>query len=234
MTPFTFGGGTAPSDVVIQWICASPLKRTPLGPHKISVRASVPGAATPLISLDTTLDALPTAQPATGSGVWIKQTNLGVTTYRAILRRSAMTDVVELAVRITDPLGRSASQSTTIASGAIDPPPDLSPLNLTKIPLPLPAQTICRFSSSSPVVAPLDGPYILKVTGVPVLPVLFPPPPSITEPLGSVPTKTPIAPTPTFFVVRSGFDYRVVTTLNLRGFVVRITGPDGKFVEQSI
>jgi hypothetical protein len=162
----------------------------------------------------------------------------GLTTYRALIRRAAITDVVSFAVRITDPVGRTGTQLLTVASGSVDPAPDLQNLQFQKVPLPLPAHVMLTFSSASSTKALLDGPYVLKVTGVPVVPVVFPPPPSITLPLGSVPTKLPLGPPPTFFILRSiagpPYTYTVVTTANLKGFVVRISGPDGKFVEKSV
>lgn len=238
ISPLLLGGGSAPPDITMQWTCASPLKRTPLGPHKISARASVAGAPPPpLLLLDTTLDALPHTAPATGSGIWITGTAAGLTTYRALIRRAALTDAVNFSLRVTDPLGRSASQSIAIASGAVDPPPDLQNLAVRKVPLPQPAHTVLTFTSTSPIVAPLDGPYVLSITAIPVI-IIFPPHPSINTPLGSVPTKPPIGPPPAFYAVRSlagpPYTYQAVTTANVKGFVVRITGPDGKFAEKSI
>jgi hypothetical protein len=46
--------------------------------------------------------------------------------YRAILRRAAVNDAVQLAVRITDPLGRTSEALATIASGPVLPDPVLS------------------------------------------------------------------------------------------------------------
>ena len=231
------GGGPAPADVILQWTCASPVKRTPLGPHQISVRATVAGTAL-LTPLDSTLDALPTTQPAAGSGIWIVSTVSGVTTYRALLRRAAITDAISFAVRITDPIGRTGAQLLTVPAGPVDPPPDLENLKLQKMPLPPPGHLILTFSSSSSVKPLFDGPYILKIMGIPVVPIIFPPPLSFTEPLGSVPTKLPIGPLPATYILRSiagpPFTYTLVTRANLKGFVVRITGPDGKFVEKSV
>jgi hypothetical protein len=232
------GGGAKPADVTIEWTCAAPLKRTPLGPHKISVRATVAEAVPPaaLMALDSTLDALPTAEPATDSGVWIVGTIAGTTTYRAIVHRALVTDEVRFAVRITDPLGRSASQGLTVKAGPVDPAPDLSKLQLQK--LLLPARTVLSFSSSASIQPLLDGPYVLKVTGVPLIPVPFPPPLSFAMPLGDVPTKLPVGPPPSHSIIRSvagpPYQYEVVATAVIKGFVVRITGPDGTWVQESI
>jgi hypothetical protein len=230
------GSGPTPPDVMIQWTCDAPLKRTPLGPHQIAVRATVAGSA-PLLSLDATLDALPQAAPATGSGAWIVSTAAGLTTYRALVRRAAITDAFSFAVRITDPLGRTGAQLITVPAGAVDPPPDLSNLAVNNVPLPAPAHLILTFTSSSPVKAPFDGPYVLRITGVPAFPIFFPPPLNLTEPLGSVPTTVPVL-APASYIVRSvagpPYTYTLVTTAMLKGFVVRITGPDGKFVEKTV
>ncbi len=237
LSALSLGKGPNPPDVMVQWTCASPRKKTPLGPHKISVRASVAGAA-PLISLDTTLDALDSAMPAAGSGIWVTDTTGGVTTYRALLPRAALADVVSFAVRITDPLGRTGAQLITVAAGSPVVVADLSSLHMTGGAVPPPGHIVLTFSSASPLIPPLDGPYILKVTGVPLIPVVFPPPPSVSTPLGSVPTKLPPAPLPSFYITRSGggppCTYTVVTTAKLKGFVVRITAPDGTFTEKSV
>lgn len=234
-------GGPTPTDVLLEWTCASPLARTPLGPHLIAVRATVVGApqgTPPLLSLDSTLDALGNSEPATGSGVWIVGTASGVTTYRTILRRSAVTDVLSFAVRITDPLGRTGAQLLSIPGGPVDPPADLENLILKKIPLPPPAHIVLKFTSSSPLVAPLDGPYVLRVIGIKLLPFPLPPPPSFTIPLGNVPKTPPSGVPPAIYAVRSGvgpvFTYTVVSSAALRGFVVRITAPNGTFVEKTV
>ena len=46
-------------------------------------------------------------QPATGSGVWIVSTVSGDTTYRALVRRAAITESFQFVVRITNPIGRT-------------------------------------------------------------------------------------------------------------------------------
>jgi hypothetical protein len=314
ISALSLGGGPGPADILIEWTCASPLKKTPLGPHLISVRAFVPGSPpttlasgllvsdtsltvktgdganfptpsanpmrltltsnatkqtelvdcaarsgdtftvtrgvggttalafsaadavtlAPLISLDTTLDAVDHAQPVAGSGIWITGTSGGVTTYRALIRRAEVTDAVNFAVRITDPLGRTGAQLLSVASGPANPPPDLANVKLQKVAVPAPGRWVLTFTSTSSVKAPLNGPYVLQITGVPVIPVLFPPPLSISMPLGSVPTRV-ASPPPASFLLRSGVNYELVTPVaNLKGFVVRITGPDRKFVEKAV
>jgi hypothetical protein len=236
VSPIAIGSGPTPPDVVLQWTSTAPVKRTPLGPHVIAVRAGVAGSD-PLIKLDAALDAVATTAPASGSGVWITGTAAGVTTYRALIRRAAVTDVISAAVRITDPIGRTGAQLITVPAGPPDPPPDLGNLQLTKLTVPAPPHLVLRFTSSSSVVPLLDGPYVLTITGVPLVPIVFPPPLKLTEPLGNVPTKAPVPVPPTLLIRSSGhapFTYTLTTTANLKGFVVRITGPDGKFVEKQV
>ncbi len=232
------GGGGAPADLTVQWTCASPRPRTPLGPHRLTVRAGVPGIQpASVLALDTTLDALPQAAPASGSGVWVVATAGGVSTYRALLRRAAVGDALNLVVRITDPLGRDGVQTLSVAAGPVDPAPDLGNLQIQHIAVPIPVgRTRVTFTSSSPILAPLDGPYVLRVTAIPLAPQPFPHP-SISLPLGGVPIKLGPGPTPGFVLLRSPFgppfSYEAIVNGRVKGFVVRITGPDGQFVEQS-
>jgi hypothetical protein len=242
LSPLLIGAGPGPADVVLQWTCASPVARTALGPHRIAVRAAEPGTPPrsppgPLLALDSTLDQLGHAQPATGSGAWIVGTVAGVTTYRALVRRAAITQSFKFTVSITDPIGRSGEQLVIVASGAIDPPPDLENLRVRHITFPPPARTTLTFTSSSPVKAPLDGPYILKVTAFPPVPHPFPPPPTLQMALGDVPTRPPVGPPPPLYIVRTGagpnYTYGVVANGNVGHFVVRITAPNGQFVEKT-
>ena len=67
----------------------------------------------------------------------------------------------------------------------------------------LPRRTVLTFTSSSPVTPLLDGPYVLRVTGVRQQPFPLPPPPTLTMPLPSVPTRLPIGPVPESYLVRT-------------------------------
>ena len=237
LSPLLMGGGPGAADVVVQWTCPSPVARTPLGPHRIAARARIAGAPAqlaPLLMVDSTLDALDSAEPATGSGVWIVGTSSGLSTYRAIIRRAAVTDAVDFAVRVTDPVGRTGAQLLTVPSGPADPAPDLENVAFGTAPGP-PPRRVLTFTSTSPIVAPLDGPYVLRVAGSRSLP--FPPPPTLTMPLGSVPVKPP-AGSPEIFAIRGlagpPYAYTVVTTALVTGFVVRITAPDGRYVQQAV
>jgi hypothetical protein len=232
--------GGQSTDVTIQWTCASPVARTPLGPHQIAVRAAVVGApagTSPLIALDATLDQLGSSEPAIGSGVWITGTVAGVTTYRAIVRRAAITDVVRFLVKITDPIGRTSEQFFTILAGPVHPAPDLENLLVQRTLVPPPGRSTLRFTSNSPLGAFLDGSYTVKITALPRVPHLLPPPPSLTVALGEVPTRTPGPLLPALFIVRSGtgpaFTYNVSAAGDVGSFVVRITAPDGQFVEKT-
>ena len=241
LSPLLIGTGPGPADVVLQWTCTSPVTRTPLGPHRITVRAVVPGTPPqgppgPLLALDSTVDQLGRVQPATGSGAWIVTTAPGVTTYRALVRRAAITESFRFVASITDPIGRSGEQLAIVASGPVDPPPDVENLKVQRIPTPLPARTVLTCTSSSPIQAPLDGPYVLKITALPPIPHPFPPPPTVQMALGAVPTRPPLGPPPVLYVVRSGvgptFTYTAVTTASVGHFVVRITAPNAQFVEK--
>jgi hypothetical protein len=238
-----FGAGPTAPDFIVEWTSASPLKKTPLGPHKIAVRASVAGAppnTPPLFALDTTLDKVATAAPVT-SGVWIASAP-GVTpvTYRALIRRAAITDAVKFAVRITDPIGRTGEQVATILSGPVNPAPDLSALKVTKLGG-VPPHVLLAFTSAVPLVAPLDGPYVIRVVVTFKKVIIFLPAPTrvLELPAGSVPTSPhPPGPAPDLQIVRSAgtgplYTYTVSCTGEVVGFEVKITAHDGRFVDKT-
>lgn len=249
VSPLALGGGSAPADVLIQWTCDAPVARTPLGPHTISVRATLVGApprTDPLLSLDSTLDGIGTTPPPTDSGVWIESAGSGPTVYRALIRRAAVTDSIKFVVRITDPIGRTGESLVTVAPGPVDPAPDLSNLVVRKLPG-LPIRTGLSFVSSVPLVAPLDGPYHVRVAAVlrgfppphPPFPFPFPvhPPLVLDIPAGSVPTM-PVMPEPPIEIVRQpgagpAYTYDVLCMAAIAQFNVRISAPDGRFVEQT-
>ncbi|MBS1813315.1 MAG: hypothetical protein JSS87_00400 [Acidobacteria bacterium] len=242
ITPLVVIPGAPAGSFILEWKCASPLKKTPLGSHLIAVRASTAGAASstpPLLRIDSTLDALPHAQPAADSGIWIAGTAAGVTTYRAFVKRTNANDVVTFAVSITDPLGRSGEQFMTVDPIAPDAPADLQHVKATRQIFTIPQRTVLTFTSTSPLAPQPDGVYTLHVAGQ--LATLIPHvlPPSITVALGKIPTKGPITPPlPTIWAVRSGagpnYTYSVVTTAKVKGFTVRITAPDGTFAEKTV
>jgi hypothetical protein len=240
ITTFALGAGPAPPDVLIQWTSAAPLKKTPLGPHLMSVRANVAGAppkTAPLLAVDSSLDKLPTAAPSVGSGAWIFGTTPELATYRALIRRGAITDAVQFAVRITDPLGRMGEQLISIAGGPVDPAPEITGMTLHKIAFPPPPKLVLEFASTVPLVAPLDGPYKIRITAFIKAPPFPPHPPMTVEmPVGSIPVVHP-GPVPLglYRLPGSGpkITYVVVTGVNVTRFAVRVTAPDGRFAEQT-
>jgi hypothetical protein len=240
LSPLALGAGPTPADVILQWTSPAPVRRTPLGPHTLSARAVVAGAAAgaaPLLTVDAPLDRLGTSVPATGSGVWMAGGTPSLTTYRALVRRAALSQSFRFVARITDPLGRTGEALTTIAAGPVNPPPDLTLLSVVKLPGPTP-QTTLQFQSSVPLVALLDGPYRVRVTVIREGPAFPPQPPAVVEmPVGSVPTD--LAPSGVLALARlpgSGprVTYVATTTLPVVRFLVRITAPDGQFVERPL
>jgi hypothetical protein len=231
LSALMLGGGATP-DVTLQWTCGAPVAVTPIGPHAIAVRAAVVGGAT-LITLDSTLDKLGNAAPATGSGVWITGTASGVTTYRALIRRAAISDVVRFLVQITDPIGRTGEQVLTIGAGSVHPAPNLTTPAVQRLLTPPPGRSSVRFTSTSPTETLIDGAYVVKVTAVPRVPRLIPPPPSVQMALGAVPTRVPALPLPPLFITRSGSSYETSAAGDVGSFVVRITSPDGQFTEKT-
>ena len=241
--------GGAAGDVLIKWSSPAPLRKTPVGPHTTSISATVVGAppdAKPLIAVAKPLASLPVTQPATGSDAW--RAGGGPPSpfeYRAIVRRAAVSDVVKFSVRITDPLGRTSEQLATIAAGPILPKPVLENFVLTTSVAP-PGKMLTWFSSS-PLTESDAGAYTLRVTVIRPKKQLFPPfgpfvpQPPITLELGldDVPLDEP-GPVPAgvdpLRVRRNpgagpNFSYYAFCRVPATQFIVRLTSPDGQFVE---
>ena len=207
----------------------------------MSVRARVAGAPAgtkPLISVDLPLGDLAKSAPDSGSGVWIFDSAPGLVNYRALIRRAAITDSVKFAVRITDPLGRTGEGLTLIASGSVDPAPDITDMTLQKIWLPPHQKLVLEFASKVPLKASLNGPYKIQVTAVRLSPISRPVKPLKVEmPAGSVPTIPPAGQVPLGLYRLPGSGpkhiYTAVTTAKVVKFTVRITAPDGRTVEKS-
>lgn len=252
VSPLSLGGSSGPADVLIEWTSPAPLKKTPLGPHTMSVSAMLPGADSiipagrapngpaPLISFNKPLDQLDTNPPATGSGVWVFSSALDVTVYRALIRRATITDIMKFIVRITDPLGRTGERIVTIGAGPVDPAPDLTDLVLHKIPGP-PPKTAIEFASTVPLKAPLDGPYRVHVTAFVkgrVFPPFPPHPPLVLDmSVGSVPGAPPQG-RPPIEIHRNPapgpkITYVVVCAVAVAKYVVRIIAPDGRLIEKT-
>jgi len=241
------GGG--PADVLIKWSSAAPVKKTPLGPHTLSIRAAVVGAASgtpPLIAFEGPLDQLPSAQPASGSGAW--RAGGGPPNpfdYRAILRRASVADAIEFAVRITDPVGRTSERLATIPSGPVLPPPVLADFVLT--PSALPPGLMLTWTSDAPLEAFEAGSYLLRVTVMrpprrlfPPLGPLVPQPPLILQlALSDIPLDEPGPVPPGVDPLRvrrmpgpgPKFSYYAFCRVPATRFIVRLSAPDGRFAE---
>jgi hypothetical protein len=241
ISPLALGTGSTAADVIVQWTSTAPLKRTPLGPHTLSVRATRVGeeiGTRPLLSLDSSLDNLGITPPITGSGVWIVSSTPTLVTYRALIRRAAISDSVRSIVRITDPIGRMGEALTTIVAGSVNPPPDLFGLQLHKVAIPPPLKVFLEFKSNAPLEPSLDGSYKVRVTVVRKSPAFPPQPPVILElTLASVPVNPPASPVPLgLYRLRgsgSTITYIAVTSLPVTQFIVGITAPDGQSVQQT-
>lgn len=235
------GSGPGPADVILEWTSTAPVRRTPLGPHNITVRASVPGApasTAPVLSVDSSLDKLPNAMPAMpDSGIWIVSTAAGTTTYRAIVRRIAVTDPLRCAVRITDPIGRIGEALLNVAPGPVDPAPDLTDIAVHRVSFPPPGQITLEFASTVPLLAPPDGPYRVRVTTFRRGPIFPPPVPlTIEMAVGSVPVLPHLPSATGLFRLAGGgpkITYVVRSSVQISRFVIRITAPDGRFAEQT-
>jgi hypothetical protein len=165
--------GGAIGDVLLQWTSTVPLAKTPLGPHVLSVKATVKGAAAPLIDFTSKMDAIPSTEPAIGSGVWIIDPNAKAPRhYAAYLRRASENDPVDVIIQLTDPLGRMSEKVVRIAAGSVLPPPKLGKFQVKKIASPAGTQLLFMCNAQVNVD---DPPYLLKVTAY--RPLLSPVPP---------------------------------------------------------
>ena len=244
LSTLAFGGSPDPADVVVEWTCVSPRKKTPLGPHKIAVRAALPGAppkTAALFALDSTLDQLGSTAPAGVSGVWIVSApGASPVIYRALIHRVASTDVINFAVRITDPVGRMGEQLATVPGGPITPPPDLSALTLQKM-VGSPPRVLLSFSTSVPLVAPLEGPYSIKVVATFRRPFFIFPAPvrTIQLSVGGIPTVMhPAGPAPDIQIARADgpgpiHSFTVSTLGAVVSFEVTVTAPDGSKIKKT-
>lgn len=258
--------GGDPAAVLVSFTSSAPVATTPLGPHWLSVSATTvgtaPGTAVTMVSRQTTLDRLPTAQPVTGSDVW--RIDGQPTAYRLLLRRAAAGDAVSVIVRLTDPLGRVSERILSIPAGSIVPLPTLSPISASML---LPVGMAYTFVTDAPdsnaggacrlhieltpqtrIPPPIGGgggrPLPIPV---PIGPRPLPVPAQFKlidgvyvfdAPLAAVPTvagrPAPGASSPV--VLRQPAPvhdhFAIVTTIRLSRVLVRITLPDGRSVEQ--
>lgn len=250
--------GGDPAAVLVSFDSAAPIDATPVGPHLISVEALLPGGV-PLVQARTTLAAVATAQPVTGSGLW-RQAGTP-TPYRLLLRRAAIADVVSVIVRIIDPLGRTSESVITVPAGSVVPLPDLSPIDAFTI---SGRGQVYSFGTNAPDSDGMGGAYRIRVELVPLAagpvppfprprPLPFPrPAPSSfrlingvyvhESPLADVPTLHGIGgigPLPLALALALGRQpapaegqFSIASGIKLRSVSVRITTPDGRTVEQ--
>ncbi|NEU82586.1 hypothetical protein G1O98_26960 [Nostoc sp. UIC10630] len=235
------GGGLG--DVLVKWTSTTPLKKTPLGSHKLSINAKRVGAPPdeiPLIAFENDLNRLGTTQPMTGSGAWrIEGTK--PREYRAIVRRANVTDAVQLAIRITDPLGRTSEALATIQPGSILPDPVLSGFVLKNSVTP--SGRILEWVSPTPLNI---GSYSLRVRVIRPSIILFPNSPPILQPpitiemaLADIPLDEP-GPVPSgtdpLRVRRMPgaspqFSYYAFVRVPFTQIIVRLTSPDGRVAQ---
>lgn len=234
------GGG--PADVLVKWSSSAPVRKTPVGPHIISIRAVLPGApprTDPLIAIEAPLEKLDSAPPSAGSGAWRIDDQ-----YRALLRRSSINDKIEFAVRLTDPLGRTSERLLTIAPGPVLPDPHLTNFVLTSSSAP--PGIILSWSSDAPLDLFESGAYRLRVTvrrpkrrlflgG----PFIQPPPLIVEMGLPDIPLDEPGPVPPGGDPLRLRrmpgpgpvFTYYAFCRTPAVQFTVRLTSPDGRTAE---
>jgi hypothetical protein len=235
--------GGALGDVLVKWTSTAPLKKTPLGTHKISINAKRVGAPpneTPLITFEDDLSQLGLTPPGAGSGAW-RIDGPKPMAYRAMVRRADVNDAVQLTVRITDPLGRTSEALATIQSGPILPDPVLSDFVLkTSV---TPPGRLLEWVSATP----LDmGPYTLWVRVNRPPRRLFPNGPLVPQPpitvemaLDDVPLDEPgpvpagIDPLRVRRMLGAGrqFSYYAFVRVPFTQITVRLTSPDGRVAQ---
>ncbi len=163
-------------DVLVHFTSTAPVAKTALGPHKLAVDAQVlsgpsKSAPDPLLLEAFELQAVPAAPPAPPlSGTW----RTSATQYALRLRRGSVDDRVAVVVRMTDPLGRTTERVLTVASGPVDPAPDVLDLEMHVV---KPNVVNATWRSSAPIPPRAGGKYTIKVTvAAPKKPILTPAP----------------------------------------------------------
>ncbi len=190
------------------------------------------------MAFEGALSELPLVQPVSGSGAW-REDGTRPAEYRAIIRRAALADAVDVSVRITDPIGRTSESLGRIESGHILPDPEINTVSLQQVPAPPGWQL--NWSSSTPIT---PGAYTLRVT-VSRPPIQFGgirlprPAVSLQLALSDVPLDEP-GPVPTgtdpLRVRRMpgpgpNFSYYAFVRVAFTRIAVRITSPDGRAAE---
>ena len=150
--------GSDPAAALVTFTAGAPVEATPVGPHTLSVQAVVAGGSE-LVKTSASLAAIPTMQPATGSGVWRESSTIQYQ-YRLLLRRASINDVVSVIVRLTDPLGRTSEQTITVAAGSVQPLPSLSTIDAFSI---SGRGRVYSFTSDAPATDGFGGVYRIHI-----------------------------------------------------------------------
>lgn len=236
--------GTNPPDALCKWTSAAPLKKTPLGPHRISVRARRSGSPLDepaLIAFEGELDTLPAAPPAAGSGVWRVEGSKPIQ-FQAMVRRAALTDAVDITVRLTDPVGRTTERFSRVEPGPLLPDPDLTGFVLKNSLTPAGKQL--NWSSTTPIA--LGYTLQVVVSRPPRQP--FPNGPFIPQPAVQMqmlledvpldePGNVPAGSDPLRIRRMPGngpkFNYYAFVRIPFTQILVRLTSPDGRSVQHA-
>ncbi len=176
------------------------------------------------------------------SGIWlVNPAGPAPFTYSALIRRASVNDAMQVIVRLSDPLGRSSESLVSIAPGPVLPVPDLTDFVVS--PSINPPGTMLTWKSKAPYAMWDPAPYVLRVTAAKPFLMKFPPPPvTIEMPLPDVPPDEP-GPVPAgndplrvrrFASPGEQQDYYAFCRVTVARFVVRLTAPDSRFVEQTI
>lgn len=228
------GGNLA--DVLLKWSSSAPLRKTPLGPHMLSVRVNKAGAPVdeaPLLSVTADLHKVGTTQPANGSGVWITNPNGPAPfNYSLLIRRASAQDPVQVSIRMTDPVGRMSERLVQIGAGPILPAPSLGHVSRTASVVP--PGIMLAWTSSSPIDVVHPSPYVLRVAAV--RPPLPPNPDVVIQlPLPMVAVAGPNAPAGNdpmrvWRLPGNGpnYSYRAFCRVPVQKFLIQLTSPDGR------
>ncbi|HYO83933.1 MAG TPA: hypothetical protein VES20_21195 [Bryobacteraceae bacterium] len=226
------------SEVLLRWTSTAPVARTPVGAHVLGIRVEKLGDK-PLIQLTQNLEHVGKTPPGAGqSGVWITGGSGASTDYSAMIRRGSVNDALQVGIRITDPMGRTSERVLSIGAGPVLPMPDL--FNLTVVPSVTPAGTFLNFQTHAPLDVTYPTPYVIDVTANRT----FPPASTAVQhmPLPIVPLDEPgdvpggLDPLRIRRTSDAGHahSFYAFCRVPLKSFVVRITAPDGRSVEETV
>jgi hypothetical protein len=122
------GGGIG--NIQFDFTTPVPVPPTPLGPHILEIDAVEQGIATPMVRASTPIQDVATASPGgADSGLW----RVADGQYRVLLRRADVGNAASLAIRLTDPLGRTSERTHRVDAGPILPVPVISPITAFNI-----------------------------------------------------------------------------------------------------